>query len=366
MKVIVVARRFDGIAGGVQRSASFLLNLLAARGHVPVLLTWDRGGACSFYDHDCGVVWEKLDDGGPDVQATWLHRLRRLWRIRRLIRGNDPDVVVAFQHGPFLAVAVSLLMSAIPVVAAERNAPTRFDYTQAGRRRNWIFASFLLARRVIVQFDRYHQLYPWYLRRRLATVANAIPQPGPDDASVASRPGILFVGRFSYQKAPESLVRAFALLHAQHPDWRLRLVGAGEGETDLRQLVAEQGIAEAVEFAGTTRDVNAEYAAAAILCLPSLWEGFPNVAGEAMAHGLPVVGFSDCAGLRDLVRDGEEGVMVAQRDERALMAALDHLVRAPQERTRLGEGGRRRAADYQPETVARRWMELLGAEARGR
>lgn len=366
MKLLVVARKLDNVAGGVERSVTFLLNTMAERGHVPVLLTWDRADAVSFYPQSERVAWEKLDDGDASVRAGWIRRFRRMRRIRRLVRNHRPDVVVAYQQGPFMVTALSLLGTGIPVLAAERNAPTRFDHTRAGRWRMWVFLTFLMARRVIVQFDRYRQLYPWYLRRRIVTISNAIP-PARREAEDGPRNIILFVGRLSYQKDPGTLVRAFALLHPERPDWVLRLVGEkGEREPEVRRLVSELGLEDVVELPGTTQDVDVEYVRANILCLPSLWEGFPNAAGEAMAHGVPVVGFADCAGLTDLVRHEREGLLAPEHTPAALAAELRRVTGEDALRHRLGDAARWRASEFNPNAVAGAWESLLSAAGTSR
>lgn len=361
MKLLVVARKLDNVAGGVERSVTFLLNAMAERGHTPVLLTWDRADAESFYPQSERVRWEKLDDGDAAVPAGWARRLRRMRRIRRIVRRHRPEVVVAYQQGPFMVTALSLVGTRIPVLAAERNAPTRFDHTRAGRWRSGIFLTFLMARRVIVQFDRYRELYPWYLRRRIVTVSNAIA-PARRQPERERRQVILFVGRLSYQKDPGMLVRAFARIRAERPGWVLRLVGQpGEREAEVRRLVEELALEDAVELPGTTREVDAEYARASVLCLPSLWEGFPNAAGEAMAHGVPVVGFADCAGLSDLVRHEREGLLAPEHTPTGLAAELHRLTGDEALRRRMGDAAQRRAAEFEPDRVARAWESQLSA-----
>jgi glycosyltransferase involved in cell wall biosynthesis len=87
------------------------------------------------------------------------------------------------------------------------------------------------------------------------------------------------------------------------------------------------------------------YDRVAVVACPSHREGFGVVCAEAMAHGRPVVA-SDVGGLRDLVVDGETGLLVPPRDVSALRAALDRLLGDASLRRRLGGAARERVRDY--------------------
>jgi glycosyltransferase involved in cell wall biosynthesis len=127
------------------------------------------------------------------------------------------------------------------------------------------------------------------------------------------------VGRFSYQKNIDCLLDAAKLLP---PETELVLVGSGESLTDVEAKVSSLQLN--CTFVAPTRDLSSYYERATLLCLPSRWEGFPNVAAEALAAGLPVVGFADCAGLPELVSQGQSGELAFQmEDSNSLSIALN-------------------------------------------
>lgn len=96
------------------------------------------------------------------------------------------------------------------------------------------------------------------------------------------------VGRFMTQKNQGFLLNVFAQMYRCRPDARLLLIGEGELEDKLREQAKNLGISQAVTFLGRRKDVNDWMKAMDVLLLPSLWEGFPNVAIEAQASALPV------------------------------------------------------------------------------
>jgi glycosyltransferase involved in cell wall biosynthesis len=143
----------------------------------------------------------------------------------------------------------------------------------------------------------------------------------------ARPPEVLYAGRLSVEKGIEELVEATS---------GMRLVVAGDGP--LRRRVPA-----AVGFVPHD-ELQRLYARAAIVACPSRREGFGVACLEAMAHARPVVATA-VGGLRDLVVDGETGLLVPPRDPAALRAALERLLADADLRRRLGVSGRRRAQE---------------------
>jgi glycosyltransferase involved in cell wall biosynthesis len=367
MKILFVSRLFEGVSGGVERMAIVMMNELASRGHEVELLSWDRRGATTHYPLAPAIRWHQLDMGDANARAGWGLRLRRQWAIRRLLERSRPDAVIAFQHGPFLTVATAALGLRIPLVAAERNAPQRFDHLKAGKRRSLIFQTFRLATLITVQMEEYVAGYPGYLRSRIVSIPNPV-QPASRLASPCGKPGqemrLLTVGRLSYQKNQTVLIEAFAILASRFPEWRLVLVGTGEDEARLRALVARLGLADRVEFTGAVKDVESQYARSHAFCLSSRWEGFPNALAEAMAHGLPVVGYAGCAGTGHLIRHGETGLLAAGNGAvDALATTLAVVLEDAGLRERMGRAAAAAMALYSPAAVFDRWEGLFRAAA---
>jgi glycosyltransferase involved in cell wall biosynthesis len=150
----------------------------------------------------------------------------------------------------------------------------------------------------------------------------------PEVGQEAEPPEVLYAGRLSAEKGVLELVDAAR---------GLNLVVAGDGP--LRAQVPG-----ALGFVAHD-ELDRLYARAAVVACPSQREGFGVVCLEAMAHGRPVVA-TGVGGLRDLVVDGETGLVVPPRDPTALRAALDRLLADRELRCRLGAAGRERAREH--------------------
>jgi glycosyltransferase involved in cell wall biosynthesis len=143
----------------------------------------------------------------------------------------------------------------------------------------------------------------------------------------ADPPEVLYAGRLSEEKGVLELVEATD---------GMNLIVAGDGPLRGRMPFARGFVPH--------DELERLYARAAVVVCPSRREGFGVACLEAMAHGRPVVA-TDVGGLRDLVVDGETGLVVPPRDPAALRAALEQLLADPKLRQRLGAAGRQRARE---------------------
>jgi len=172
------------------------------------------------------------------------------------------------------------------------------------------------------------------------------------------------VGRLTPIKGHRFLIEAARGVLAEHPDTVFILVGDGESAEALSSLATRLGISGNIRFLGWRPDVAEIISAVDIFVFPSLNEGMGRAVVEAMALGKPVVA-SRVGGIIDIVRDGENGVLVPPADSDELAAAIKSLLADPAERERLGQEGKRQALLYDAERMVRR-IEVLYSIGRRR
>lgn len=172
--------------------------------------------------------------------------------------------------------------------------------------------------------------------------------PGVDGSDVRKKYNlngnvVLFVGRLMEHKGLEYLIRS-----AKNVDAKYLIVGSGEMGHKLAEDVKQLGLSDKVFFSGKVS--NAElpkyYAASDVFVLPSVarLEAFGLVIAEAMASGKPVV-VSDIPGVREVITDGVEGLLVPPMDEKALSEKINILLSNPEMRKKMGESGRKKAEE---------------------
>ena len=171
---------------------------------------------------------------------------------------------------------------------------------------------------------------------------------------------ILYFGRMDiHNKGIDILLSAFAKLNA--PDIRLILSGRGtpQSERELQEMAHHLNIANRVEFTGavTPEQKNILMGHALFVCIPSRYEGWGIVAIEAAAASKAVIGTS-IPGLADAIRADETGLLVPSENPEALASAMDHLLRDPPLRKRLGQAGRKWAAQFTWDRTAQAQEEV--------
>lgn len=174
-------------------------------------------------------------------------------------------------------------------------------------------------------------------------------------------PVLLTVARLTAQKGHRYLLDALPALLKEWPGVCCLFVGDGEGREALRALAREQDVEHACRFVGATDAVTEFYAAADVVVLPSLSEGFPFVVLEALAMARPVVATA-VNGVPEIIEDGMTGRLVPARNAPALAAAIGQVLRNRETAARMGEAGRARvAAKFTAERMVRETIALLEA-----
>ncbi len=188
---------------------------------------------------------------------------------------------------------------------------------------------------------------------RLRLIRNGVALAGPEaDAERIRRiaelrlhlkphaPVVGTVARLHRQKGVEYFVRAAAAVLKKRPEATFVVVGGGPLEDRIKAKVARLGLAGRMILTGERSDALDWLSLFDVFVLPSLWEGLPLVLIEAAILGRPIVA-TDIDGTREIIRDGETGLLVPPADPAALAGAILRLLDDPGLARRLGESGRR-------------------------
>ncbi len=171
----------------------------------------------------------------------------------------------------------------------------------------------------------------------------------------------LFIGRLAPEKNIARIVRAFALVHKEHPEARLRIVGEGSEKEKLITLVKSLGLHDAVTFLPWTDDVSKEMAQADIFLLASQHEAYALTLVEAMAVGLPLI-TTDVGCVGEVIQDGVHGIVVREESDAAYAVAMSTLYEDAHLQQVYGKAGKEVActvATTTPETYAESWVTAL-------
>jgi GalNAc-alpha-(1->4)-GalNAc-alpha-(1->3)-diNAcBac-PP-undecaprenol alpha-1,4-N-acetyl-D-galactosaminyltransferase len=322
MNVLLFARSYDKMAGGIEKMSLLIAQGLTEQGHTVTIASLDSEKATSFYAWPNGVSWEKISIGNSQNKASLKERILRVWALRRIAKKTKSDAAIGFQVGSFALLRVATIGMSMKLIAAERNSPTLFEFINRGKSKRF-FSNLILftSTKIAIQFPEYEQYYPWFLRKKLVHTPNPVLQQKvirDSTSRTSSVVQILFVGRLTFQKNLGVLIGAMGLLD-QKVD--LTVVGVGPDLLNCQQLSKKLGLK--VQFKEPTDNLMDLYLESDYLVSSSRWEGFPNVVAEALSFGLPVIGFKECAGIPQLVTTGVNGVVcVGPMNEGTLAAGI--------------------------------------------
>lgn len=351
------------LAGGTEAQTLTLASVLIGAG-------WEVA-VCCYHESDPAIV-AAFEAAGARVLLLGLSRRTGLVGtaryLRKTFRALRPDVVHVQYLAPGLTAVLAARAAAARTVFATVHQPgtaygirERLLLRAAARLCTGFFAVSLAVERswfgdaAIVDPDRPQT------GRHHGTVYNAVDLPGVlaagqgvDRAALrrelgipSDSPVVGFVGRVRREKGLDLLIRALPEVLLSFPAVRLLVVGDGPETGALRDLAQRAGVPDRVVWLGMCgrRECRRLLAAMDVAAVPSRFEGFGLAAAEAQAAGLPVVA-ADVDGLREVIVDGETGILVPPADPRALAAALVRLLGAPEAARAMGRKGRLRVGEH--------------------
>lgn len=344
-------------AGGAERQLSELANYWSVRGAQVTLATWNGPEVGDFYALDRGVERVHLGVRGSRARLLSLIAiLAGIVRLRRLIRASRPHAVLSFIDVSNVCCILAAAGLGVRVVVAERTHPA----LRRSMSRPWRLLRRLSYRHADLVVAQTQDAAGW-LERNCRARVRVIPNALRELPSLESRrePLIVAVGRLTEEKGFDLLLRAFALLQRQFPEWRVCIVGEGVERNALVRLSEELELTQRVEFVGEVREVDGWLARASLLVHPSRREGFPNAVLEAMGMGVAVICANCRAGPSELIEDGINGRLVPVDDVGALARAMSELMASPDSRDALGRAARMVRQRFGQEQIMEGWRACL-------
>lgn len=340
-------------AGGAERVTTRLANAWVERGDQVTIVTLAAETAPAAYTLDPRVHRVSLDllsTSTSPVQAA-LATVARVRAIRAAIVRARPDRVVAMLDVTNVLTLLATRGLGIPVVVAERSDPALCPL-----RREWQWLrrhTYAWARTVVAQTERAAAFFAGWPGVTTAVIPN--PVVAPPGADVQRHHTVVAAGRLGPEKGFDLLIEGFARIAAAYPKWRMVIYGAGPLLQDLRDQAAAAGVADRIAFPGHADDLPSRLREAGLFVLSSRYEGFPNVLCEAMAVGTPVIATDIASGPREILRDGQDGVLVAPGSAEALADAIRGLMDDEARRRALGERARSVLTRYALAAVIESW-----------
>ena len=285
---------------------------------------------------------------------------KRSDKLAAIWKGLDPDLILSFIGKNNIMAISTATKEGYKVVVSVRADP-HMEYDSLSLK-SGMLATFGKAAGVVVQTTGAAAFFPRYIRKKCVILPNSVNPSFIRKRFEGEREkSIVMVGRMDENKNHALVMEAFSEIAKDgYGDYKLKFYGDGPDRLKLQRLSNSLGIEKNVEFAGSVEHVAEHIEKAAMFVLFSSQEGMPNSLIEAMSLGLPCIS-SDCpcGGPKDLITNGENGLLVPVKDKEALKAAMLQILKDPEFADRLGRNAAGVQKKYSPGAVNKKWEKYF-------
>lgn len=344
-------------SGGMERVMSELACYFERKEHIEVHVILYGIDPVVFYP-----LSDKIEIHKPNFAFNNAKRItstfRRLKYLRAEIKKINPHTVLSFGDLWNSFVLIALYGLKYPIYISDRAQPDKplgLFYSILRR------LSYPTAKGMIAQTAKAKDVYSAIFRRQnIKVIGNPIREISAGEIS-NKKNIVLSVGRLIPTKHHDELIQLFVDLNI--PDWQLIIVGGDALNLKLSEKLKKQIIdlnaQDRIILAGTQSDVDSYLQKSKIFAFTSSSEGFPNVIGEAMSAGLPVVAFDCMAGPSDMIKDNETGYLIPLFDYNSFVSKLKELMLDEGKRIAFGLKGQEEIKHFSREEIAEEFFQFI-------
>ena len=353
MKIVLL---IDSLTqGGAQRQIVGLAKLLREKEYSIVSLTY----------HDIPFYAPFLDKYNITHQVIEgaKNPVRRIWRVRQALKHEKPDVVISYLDMPnMLACIAKILGVKAKLIVSERNTTQHLSKKEKLKFFLYRWADYVVPNSM--SQANFITKYFQGLSSKVATISNFVDLDSfkpLERKSQNKRLNIIGAGRIEPQKNILRLIQAVAIAKEKGYDLRVDWYGRKSyGFIRYEQAVKDNKLEDIFFFQEPTNDIVSKYQQSDLFCLPSLYEGYPNVLCEAMACGLPVI----CGNICDnpyIMEDRKNGFLFNPCDVNSIVDAIISFYNLAQlEKNRFGEASRKLAEEkFSEETFIEKYLSVI-------
>ena len=345
-------------AGGMERVMVELAGYFSKKETVEVHLILYGINRDIFYALPADVILHKPSFAFDDNRRK-ISSLKTLGYLRRIIKEIKPDAVLSFGEYWNNFVLLATLGLPYPVFVSDRSQPDKSLGKMQDKLRQWLYP---FAKGIVAQTEKAKQVYQSiYRHSNIMVIGNPIRKIQNSGDVIERENIVLMVGRLIESKHQDKLIELFIKIN--NPLWKLVIVGYDHLKQNhfarLQQLVKQLNAEDNVVLAGKQTNVEKYYLQSKIFAFTSSSEGFPNVIGEAMSAGLPVVAFDCVAGPSEMITDNENGFLIPLFDYNLFEQKLTLLMSNDLLRERMGEKAKESIEAFDVQSIGDKFYNFI-------
>lgn len=344
-------------SGGMERVMSEIIDYCATEPNIQIHLVLFGLNRDIFYEIPTNTIVHKPFFEFDNTKRFW-HTLKTIYFIRKTVKAINPTTILSYGELWNNLVLIALLFTKFPIFVSDRCQPNK----SLGKVHDFLRKKlYKKAKGIIAQTSKAKSIYESGLVKNpnITVIGNPIKQQ--ELVKTPREKIVLSVGRLIESKHHDELIKLFVKIN--NPDWKLVIVGGDalkqNNRKKLEKLVQSLNAQDKIILAGNQKDVASFYKKSSIFAFTSSSEGFPNVIGEALSFGLPVVAFDCIAGPSDMIVEGANGYLINLYDYKYFTSKLSALMNDPLSIERMSKFAPISVKKFEKNSIANAYLEFI-------
>ena len=356
--IAILCSRLD-LPGGIERAVVNTANLFAEHGHTVTLIILDSTKE-SFYPVDRLVhcvnhplTFGITTDGNKLSRKIKL--LNDIFTLKKLLKRYYPDIIICSEY-PFVVGAILAGGRKDSLVFAWEH----HHHAWLTKSRFWNKLSDYTYPKTDAVICLNNEEAAHYKKNCQVAVIPNFVSVQEDGIKNNVNKTILSIGWLIPRKGIDFIMQAAKTVLAANPDWTWKLIGDGEMKGAVMDFISSEKLeGRFVLQAPGSANIDDEYRNASFFVMASRFEAFPMVLLEALSHGLPCISFDCPSGPAEIIRHGEDGLIVEKENPVALAEAIEQLIDDNSLRQSMSEKAVINIRRYSPDIVYGQWADLF-------
>lgn len=350
-KIVFITNGLSG--GGAERVMSTLANWLVNNGHEVTFLSLKYMTEAYRIDKRISLIYKSRVNKSKDFVGD-------ISFIRKYMKKNKEAVYISFFTRQNMYAIIASLFMKINIIVSERSDPK----LAVGSRIEDKFRSILYkmdnCKKIVFQSHGAMRFFDANIQKKGCILLNPLITNLPIYQDTNSMNMVIACGRLTKQKNYPLLINAFGGFVKEHPEYTLCIYGEGELENKLNELIKSYGLENRVFLKGFSNNIHDELLKGSMFVMSSDYEGLSNALLEAMAIGIPCVSTdSTPGGAREVLENGENGLLVPINDCDALTKAMCYMADSRSEALKMGKNAMKLRDELNEDNICWKWLQII-------